>query len=280
MPWSFEEDLERIQAAGYTRLEVCEKKIDAARGPEQMRALLDRGYEPISVQARVHSIFPDSMAAEPTDPTERIQRIEQTMDWMAPFLPARTPFVVITGIAPDNDIEHAWNTCREALPRLASHAALLGMRVVFEPLNPVNLHTDTAVWGWDQGIELLSGIEHDALGFCFDSWNVFMTPHLTHLIRQVVDRIWLVQLSDWRRPRAQADRVSLGDGVIHFEPMFRALSEAPAAWALEMLSDPKLPDSFWNGDISETLRHNAAVFERLWRRVEATPATDTNMALS
>ncbi len=84
------------------------------------------------------------------------------------------------------------------------------MRIAFEPLNPVLFNTDTALWGLDQALELVRRVDHPALGICLDTWNVFQTPDLHDVIRACGDRIFLVQVSDWHRPRSAADRVVPG----------------------------------------------------------------------
>ena len=42
--------------------------------------------------------------------------------------------------------------------KLGEHAARHEMRIAFEPLSPVNIHTDTSIWYLDQGIELVDRV--------------------------------------------------------------------------------------------------------------------------
>ena len=140
------------------------------------------------------------------------------------------------------------------------------MRIAFEPLNPVLFNTDTALWGLDEALELVQRIDHPALGICLDTWNIFQTPDLHDVIRACGDRIFLVQVSDWHRPRSGADRISLGDGIIDNARIMTTAREAGyrGPYVLEIFSSESLPDSIWRADLDAVLDHNTAAFARIW----------------
>ena len=213
-PWSFERDVRRYAAHGIAAIEVCEFKLDRDDYSPQLRSIQSSGLAVSSVQSTVHSLFPDSLAPQPAAPEDRIRHIEAAIDRIAPYVRENTPFVVITGAAPGGDTQRVYETAVEAFARLAEYTAERGVRLAYEPLNPILFNTDTALWGLDQALELVERVDHPALGLCVDTWNIFETPDLHDVIRQCRDRIFLVQVSDWRRPRSGADRVSLGDGSI------------------------------------------------------------------
>ncbi len=141
------------------------------------------------------------------------------------------------------------------------------MRLAFEPLNPVLLNTDTALWGLDHALDLVRRVGHPALGICLDTWNVFQTPQLHDVIRRCKDRIFIVQVSDWRRPRSGADRICLGDGQIDNAGIVRTIRDAgyTGAYVLEIFSGESLPDSIWRADLDAVLRKNVAAFARIWQ---------------
>ena len=191
------------------------------------------------------------------------------MTRIAPHVPAKTPFVVITGAAPRGDCDLVFRTLLEGLPTLADHAAGLGMRLAFEPLNPVLFNTDTSIWGLDAALDLIECIDHPNLGVCLDSWNVFQTPNLLETIERARGKIFVVQLSDWQRPRANADRRNIGEGIIPTADIIAAARRAgyDGAYVLEIFSEESLPDSLWRGDIASHLRRNASAFEQLSARI-------------
>lgn len=275
-PWSFERDVREFAALGIGDIEVCEFKLDRDDYAPQFRLLAGAGLAVTSVQTTVHSIFPDSLAPAPAAPERRVAHILEALERIAPLVPEQTPFVVITGAAPGGDCERVYATLLEVLPHLAERAAAHGMRLAFEPLNPILFHTDTALWGLDDALALVERIGHPSLGLCLDTWNVFQTPRLAATIAAARERIFLVQLSDWRRPRANADRRSLGEGSIPNAAIVRAAGAAGyrGPFVLEIFSDESLPDSLWRGDIAATLRRNRGVFTAMTDSYRPDPAEE------
>ena len=265
-PWSFERDLAQYAAHGVDAIEICEFKLDRDNYAPQLRRIAASGLGVSSVQSTVHSLFPDSLAPSPRRPEDRVRHMKAAIERIAPHVPRDVPFVVITGAAPDGDTQMVYDACLEAFPDLAEFAAEHGVRIAFEPLNPVLFNTDTALWGLDQALELVRRIDHPALGICLDSWNVFQTPDLHDVIRACGERIFLVQVSDWRRPRSRADRVSLGDGSIDNAAIVRSAREAGYAgpYVVEIFSDESLPDSIWRSDLDAAIDRNAEAFVRIW----------------
>ena len=282
-PWSLERDLRQYAIHGIDAIEVCEFKLNRDDYAPQLKKIASSGLTVSSVQATVHSLFPDSLAAEPTAPRDRVRHIKTAIERIAPHVPAGTPFVVITGAAPGGDTHHVYETALEAFPGLAEFAARHTMRIAYEPLHPVLFNTDTALSGLDQALELVSDIDHPALGLCVDTWNIFQTPDLENVIRQCGDRIFLVQISDWHRPRSGADRASLGDGTIDNAAIVKTIRETgyDRPYILEIFSGESLPDSIWAGDLDTTLQKNADAFTRIWQNSEpsepSSPASEKRM---
>jgi sugar phosphate isomerase/epimerase len=266
-PWPFERDAERYAAHGIPWIEICEFKLNRNDYAPQLEAASQLGLSVSSVQTTVHSLFPDSLAGQPTAPDDRIRHIKTAIERIAPYVPEQTPFVVITGAAPGGDTARVYEKALEAFADLAEFAARCRMRLAYEPLNPVLFNTDTALWGLDTALELVRRIGHPALGLCVDTWNVFQTPALHEVIRACGDRVFLVQVSDWRRPRSGADRVSLGAGKIDNAAILRSVRSTGYAgpYVLEIFSGESLPDSIWRSDLDAVLKQNFEAFERLWR---------------
>lgn len=265
-PWSFREDLEHYAKAGARCIEICEFKLPYNDYGPALSEAARSGLDISSVQMYVHSVFKDSMASKPSDRDDRVEHMKRAIAMSAPHLPAGTPFIIITGIPPEGNIKQCVDRTAEALKELSEHAAGFGMRIAFEPLSPVNLHTDTAVWGLDQGLELVDRVNHPACGICIDTWNVWQTPQLTRVIEECGKRIFVVQLSDWRTPRSTADRYSLGDGEIPLAEIVRAIRSTgyDGPWVVEILSSFHLRGSLWKSNLDEVLERNMRSFDRLW----------------
>jgi sugar phosphate isomerase/epimerase len=266
-PWSFERDLERYAAHDVAAIEVCAFKLDKNDYAPQLQAIGAAGLTVSSVQSEVHSLFPDSLAGQPTAPDDRVRHIKTAIERIAPHVPEQTPFVIITGAAPGGNTARVYEKALEAFADLAGFAAKRKMRLAYEPLNPILFNTDTALWGLDQALELVRRVGHEALGVCVDTWNVFQTPDLHEVIRACGDRIFVVQVSDWHRPRSGADRVSLGDGEIDNAAIVRTIRETgyTGPYVLEIFSGESLPDSIWRSDLDAVLAKNLRAFEHIWQ---------------
>ncbi|MGH2512192.1 MAG: sugar phosphate isomerase/epimerase family protein [Candidatus Limnocylindrales bacterium] len=272
-PWSFERDVEAYARAGIEALELTEFKLNRDDYDPQLALLASSGLQVSSVQSTVHSLFPDSLAPQPTAPADRLRHMKAAIARIAPRIPQGTPFVVITGAAPGGDTEHVVRVAIDLLGDLAEYAADHGVRIAFEPLNPVLFNTDTAVWGLDDGLNLVQAVGHPNLGLCLDSWNVWQTPDLVATIARCADRIFLVQVSDWRRPRSGADLVSLGDGTIDNALIVGAARRAgyDRPYVLEIFSAESLPGSIWREPLDDVIRRNRVAFGSIWARSLANP---------
>jgi sugar phosphate isomerase/epimerase len=265
-PWAFRKDLEEYAKQGASVVEICEFKLPYADYAGSLAMLSQYGLRAASVQMQVHSVFVDSMANKPEDPPDRIQAMKDAIEASAPHLPAGTPFIVITGIPPQGNIRKAVDTTVDVLKELGDFAAERNMTIAFEPLSPVNLHKDTAVWYLDQGLDVVERVDHPNVGICVDTWNVWQTPDLSEVIRQCGKRILLVQLSDWKTPRSTADRYSLGDGDIPLREMVAAIRSTGfnGSWVVEILSSMHLEGSLWKSNLEDVLSKNCATFKQLW----------------
>lgn len=267
-PWSFERDVERYAAHAIGAIEVTEAKLDGDDYAPQLRLPAARGLIVSSVQTTVHSLFPDSLAPQPTAPRDRLRHMKVALERIAPHVPPGTPFVVVTGAAPGGDSQHVFEVAVELFADLAVDAARHGVRIAFEPLNPVLFNTDTALWGLDAGLELVEAVDRPAFGLCLDTWNVWQTPALESVVGRCGRQIFLVQVSDWRRPRSGADRVGIGDGTIDNAAIvgWARASGYDGPYVLEIFSAESLPDSIWRADLDAVLDRNREAFAAVWQR--------------
>jgi sugar phosphate isomerase/epimerase len=263
-PWPFTRDVERYRAHGAEAIEICEFKLPHNDYGHYLQRL--DGLTAASVQMNVHSVFVDSMANKPEDPDDRVAAMKDAIAMTAPHVPAGTPFIVITGVAPDGNVRKARDRVVDALKELGDFAAARDATIAFEPLSPVNVNTDTAVWSLEDGLELIERANHPNVGICIDTWNVWQTRGVEALIAQCGKRILVVQLSDWKTPRSTADRYTLGEGEIPLASLIGAVRKTgyAGAWVVEILSSMHLDGSLWKGDLDALLAANRAAFTRLW----------------
>ncbi|MDQ2817175.1 MAG: sugar phosphate isomerase/epimerase [Candidatus Eremiobacteraeota bacterium] len=270
-PNTFEADVELYAESGADCIEVTQFKLDPARVAQQLQAVKDSGLSVSSVQATIHSLYPDGLAGEPTAPSDRVRHIRNAIEMIAPSVPAGTPFVAITGAAPGGDVEEVHATAVRAFRELARVCDAHGVRLAFEPLNPMLMNSDTAIWSLGDALDLVRMVDHAAFGLCVDAWNIWQTPNVADVIRQASDKIFLVQVSDYRRPRSHNDRVSIGDGIIPLASLVSQIRKTAydGPYVLEIFSGESLPDSLWRADFANMLRRNMEGFASAWAQSEA-----------
>lgn len=266
-PQTLEEDVALYAGVGAEYIEITEFKLDRSRMKAQFETVGESGLRVSSVQATVHSIFPDGLQGEPVDPADRARHIRESIERIAPHVPPGTPFVAVTGAAPGGDVQRVVDAAVPAFRELAKVAQSLGMRLAFEPLNPMLMNSDTAIWSLGVGLLLLERVDHPAFGLCVDLWNIWQSPDLLKSIEQAGEKIFLVQISDYRIPRSHNDRVSVGDGEIPMESIVRAIRKTPykGPFVLEIFSSESLPNSLWRGDFGAILQKNMAAFSHVWK---------------
>ncbi len=250
-PWSFADDLARYDGLGARAIELWEFKLehDPGKRRAQLEAARER-YAVSSFQADVHSLLPTRMKPDPADPSARRDAFVRTLDAVAPLLPG-TVFVLNTGAAPNGDVQRAFETTVAAYRDLARHAADAGVRLALEPLHPLQMNEDTFAWNLEDALDICAAVGHEALGICADAWNLAGQHDLRARLARCADRIFVAQVSDYRRPRSYLDRVPLGDGDLDLSPFLDGLRDAGFAGPIVFeLFSKDVPDSFYDTDMA------------------------------
>lgn len=270
-PNTFDADLALYSSAGVDCIEVTEFKLDHARLAEQLQSIKEFGLGVSSVQATVHSLYPDGLAGEPAAPQDRIRHIRRSIENIAPHVPAGTPFVAVTGAAPGGDVRQVYETAVPAFRELTGVCEAHGMRLAFEPLNPMLMNSDTAIWSLGDALDLVRTVGRTSFGLCVDLWNIWQSPSLGDVIREASDKMFLVQVSDYHRPRSHNDRTSLGDGEIPLASIISQIRKAAydGPYVLEIFSGESLPNSLWRADFRDVLLRNMEAFASAWKRSDA-----------
>jgi sugar phosphate isomerase/epimerase len=266
-PLTWEQDLKLYTRAGIAAIEVCEAKLDAADPQPQLRALAATGMKVTSVQPRHHSPFPNSLRPDPKSPGARLRLLHRSVRLFGRHFPGTT-LVVNTGIAPGGAFAAAHRTAAREFRLLVRLAADHGVRIGFEPLNPVYMNTDTFICSLAAAGRLIDEVDHPQFGVFLDLWHYWEDPAAASWIARHARQIFGVHISDWRMPRAFGDRLLPGAGEM---PLIRLLRDIRrtgygGAYTLEIFSDLRLPDSLWR-DPARTLRRGRNAFAKIWPRV-------------
>jgi sugar phosphate isomerase/epimerase len=264
-PWTFEQDLSRYAVLGVAAIEIWEQKLDADRGRrrEQLQQPAAAGLTVCSFQAQMRALFPTQVKPEPRAFDARLHSFIETLEAFAPALPGAV-FVLNSGVAEHGDVDRAFRCSAAAFAELARRADALGVRLALEPLHPLAMNEDSFVWNLEDALELVEAADHPALGICADIWNLAGQADLQRRLARCGDRIFLAQVSDWRRPRSYLDRLPIGDGSLNFRPFLDGLRGAGyrGPLVLEIFSQ-NVRDSLYDGDLNAVIARSRDALERI-----------------
>ncbi len=270
-PWSFEDDVTRYQSLGARAIEVWEMKLDSdrTRRLEQLRKVRDHGLFVSSFQADVHALFPTHLSREPEAFEDRFRVFSETLEACAPAVP-KAVFVLNTGIAADGDVERAFSRTVTAYGRLARRATDLGVTLALEPLHPLAMNEDSFAWNLEDALDIVEAVGEPGLGICADAWNLAGQYDLRARLARCRDKIFIAQVSDYRRPRSFLDRLAVGDGSIDFTPFLEGLRLAGYAGSLVLeIFSKNVPDSLYDGDLYSVVQRSR---DALTRYLDSPPA--------
>ena len=179
---------------------------------------------------------------------------KQTIARLAPYTPG-VSFVLSTGAPPDGNIRAVLDTAARQWRDVADFAADHGVCVALEPLSATIMNVETAIWTVTQALEIIHAVDRDSFGICLDSWNIWQNADLYPAIHDCGDKIFVVQISDWRAPQSFQDRLVPGQGEIPLAGFLRAIRETgyTGAYSVEIFSGD-VPDSLWMGNLEQVIR--------------------------
>nr|WP_201776403.1 sugar phosphate isomerase/epimerase [Streptacidiphilus carbonis] len=139
--------------------------------------------------------------------------------------------VLVCGGLPEGsrDLVGAREQVRDVLGELAPFAGEHGVRLAVEPLHPMFCADRAVVSTLGQALDLAGQFPLEQVGVVVDSYHVWWDPDLYRQIARAGARIAAYQVCDWTLPLpadALLGRGHVGDGVIDFPPLSRAVAAA------------------------------------------------------
>lgn len=239
--WSVTEAVEGcvrhgLEAVGLWREEVAEQGL-----AESVKLVRDAGL-------RVSSLCRGGFLTTPGDPGGGAGRARQAalddnrraIDEAAELGAACLVMVVggLPGVRPgeplpdagvSRDLAGARGQVAEALEVLAPYAGERGVKLALEPLHPMYCADRAVLSTLAQAVDLCLPYPEEQVGVVVDTFHVWWDPRLFEEIARAGRRIASYQVCDFLQP-LPADvllgRGMMGDGVIDFPPITRAVAEA------------------------------------------------------
>lgn len=246
-------------------LEIDEKKlsVDRSDAHDQLAYIKESGVRITSIQPKTLTVFPSASAPQPESPEARLENLIGSVDLFSKYWKG-LPLVTNTGADPDGNEYKVWEGCVQRYQTLANHAEDQGMKIALEALGPSLMNANSILFAYSQAQEMAASVDKKSFGVCLDIYNSWQDPALIESITS--EKLFLVQLADWRRPRSLHDRRALGDGQISFLPILRRLVECgyTGDYVLEIFSD-SVSDSLWRdaSTISLAIEASTRIFDSL-----------------
>ncbi len=254
--WSFEEDVDHYQQAGYAAIGVWRQKLTDFGEEKGAELLADRGLAVSNLLWAGGFTGSDGRShAESID--DALEAVELAADLHAGCL------VLYSGARNGHTHSHARRLFQGALCELLPAARQLGVQLAVEPMQASCGREWTFLADLDETLELIDAVDPQQIGLVFDTYHLGREPEILSAIPQFVDRIAVVHLGDGRgTPQGEQNRCPLGHGDLPLVPILAALSEAgyDGDYDVELLGEAIESHSY-----EMLLEHSLGAFHRLTR---------------
>ena len=228
-------------------IELWENKFHPEYFEKEIDWLEQQEIHVSSLQPNVMTIYPSMSVTEPTDPAERVDLFCRAIDRFSRILKGGV-MPTQTGADPNGNEDAVWKASVEAYKKIADYAAERGVKIALEPLGASLMNRSTITPNISIALDLLHEVNHPNLGICADSYNLWESSALDQ-VSLCGDRLFLVHLADWTRPRNFHDRRIPGDGLIPNDDFLKRIAALGYVgdYVVELFSDG-VPDSLWSQD--------------------------------
>ena len=228
--WSVAEAVEGCVRAGIPAIGLWREPVQAAGVSTAAKLVRDAGL-------RVSSLCRGGFltASEPSERAAALAdnrlAIDEAAELGAPCL------VLVVGGLPSGskDLAGARSRVADAVAELVPYAASSGVRLALEPLHPMYCADRAVLSTLPQALDLASAF--DGVGVAVDTFHLWWDPDVEASIARAGSRILTYQVCDFLVPMPADNllaRGMMGDGVIDFAPMTRAVAATGYAGDIEV----------------------------------------------
>lgn len=250
-PWTLQQDVAAYQRHGLG-IELWESKFSQDSYQRELEWLQAQEISVSSLQPEVLTVFPSMSVREPKDPAARVQAMCRTIDRFHPVLKGKC-FPTNTGADFMGNEDRVWHEVIDGYKRLADYAAEHEVKVAFEPLGASLMNRSTTVCNIEVALQLLDEVNHPNLGLCADAYNLWESSALDQ-VSLCGEKLFLVHIADWKRPRSFHDRRIPGEGDIPIAEFLKRVADLKytGPYVVEVFSDG-VPDSLWSQDLDQVV---------------------------
>ena len=250
MHCSFEEDVRLYAQVGAHGIGVWGFKMETVGNQRGQQLLKQYGLQATNCIPDCNSILPYALSPEPADSRKRVETFLPNLESMARLNP--TSVVIITGPQGNYSAAEAHDLCMEGFTRIGKAASDLGVTMALEPIHKSVASEMTMIWDIPATLQMLQELNQPSIKMMFDTWHLWDTPDVLSLLRQNIDLIAAVHVSDWRpNTRSWPDRAFPGEGILPMHDILDALDDAgfTGYYDVEIFSD----DGMYGNDYADSL---------------------------
>jgi sugar phosphate isomerase/epimerase len=255
--WTFEEDVQHYQSAGYPAIGVWRQKLADYGEEKGIELLRDSGLAVSNLMWAGGFTGSDGHThRESIDDALLAIRLAGAMKAKS--------LVVYSGSRAGHTVNHARRLLLTALKELAPVAQQHRVRLALEPMHTSCAGEWTFLTGLDDALALVDQVGSPAVQLVYDTYHLGWQPGAAERIRDLVERIAVVHLADGKRPSdSEQTRTRLGEGQIPLVEILSALNQAgyDGDYDVELVG-PDLEST----DYTQLLAHSRTAYDELMRK--------------
>jgi len=154
---------------------------------------------------------------------------------------------VVSGAQYSHIGSHARRLLIEGLEQLLDFAGERGVTLALQPMHRIYREEWTFLNSLKDTLDVINEMDHPYLRMAFGTYHLWQEPQLIQRLPEIIPLIALVQMSDWRAPRCDNDRLLPGDGMIPLADILSGLHEGGYRGPYEM--------EIWSADLWKSNHH-------------------------
>lgn len=215
--WTFDEDVERYAAAGFSAMGLWRQKLSDFGEERAIELLKDTGLRVSNVSWAGGFTGSDGRSFQ--------ESVDDAIDAvrLTGVLGCRC-LVVYTGARGGHTHNHARRLITEAIRKLIPHAEEHGVKLALKPVHTSCSQEWTFLTSLPEALALVQSFESDRLGLALDTYHLGHDEAIFDHIAAAASYLEIVHLADaLEPPEREPNRLCLGDGALPLPRLMQTL---------------------------------------------------------
>jgi sugar phosphate isomerase/epimerase len=239
--WSFEEDLEHYQHAGYRSIGVWRQKLEDCGEEYGLDLLASSGLAVSNLSWAGGFTGSDGRTLE-----ESIEDAGAAIRLAAAM--SAGCLVIYPGGRNNHTFRHAGRLLRAALDELLPLAEAAEIPLAIEPMHPACATDWTFITDLHSVVKLIEEFDTPLIKLAYDTYHFSLGARNRQALKRIAPHIGIVHLGDRRtRPTIDLERCPLGQGRLPLSEIVRALLDAGynGPFDVKLIGSEIQPSEYW-----------------------------------